>query len=626
MDAPRFYIFGVPDGFDMLDGSSQEISYFQRFYDGSTEDTKFTMHRANGIVTYSYLKYNLSSGKSRTGSFFGMSLAFSGLICNHPLKLYELFEYVYNNHILCNTSDVSNGILKPIVNSDIKAQYLITRFDERKEYIKYIEKVVLHNLGTNDVLSTAFYPLDPGFKNENQNLVVKLPLVEGLDETQLRLREENLINRFREYGYVTISPDWKPVDDGPSKEDIELAPQTILQWKELITNYQRYIIQGLGNIATVDLDDVLKYQKQTEAIINQLRNYGYNKNIAPSLPSDYEELRNQLADLHQKATAAHCGGEGTSQSTKDPVPPTPKPSLIERISANKGKIAGIAGAVVVAVVLLVLFRPKNDAPKHPRQTSYCCVESVDDSIGKALSVNDFKKATEIADTISDKGFKEEKLALIEESISKYHVNLNKEIDKLIGDKKWKDAFDKTEDYYGENAKKDELDIIRKECVDYFKGEISKITPNNYSFKATHIIKDLDSVKNYIGDDYNSLKNSIESIKSRQESTPKNTYTVELWKGNREVYNQLKSNHSRNADGKMSISTSCDIEANGIHGVVFRLVNQNGTALPLQLKDIEYQGVKCTSNTSGWIDVTSIENNATIKIKEANIVITFKKGE
>ena len=531
MVAPRFYIFGVPDGFDMLEGRGQEISYFQRFYDGSTEDTKFTSHRdSNGNVTYTFLKYNLSSGKSRTGSFFGMSLAFSGVYCNHPLRLYELFDYVYHNHILCNTPDASKGILKPIANSDIKAQYLITRFEDSKELVRFIEKVFQHNLATNDELSTSFYPLDPGFKNENQNLVVKLPLVAGLnDDTPQRSRfEESLIGRFREYGYVTISPDWKSkvIDDDNTKvpdSDVEIAPQKIVQWKDSVPNYQRFIIQGLGNLADID--------KQVEDdILSPLKKYSYNKNIAPTLQTDYEEIRNQLADLYQKASGVPKPPTGGGDGPKPPLPPN-EPSNLEKIKiwVSNHKAITIAGAAAIVVLLLVLIKPKNDDITLPYQ--YCCKETVDSLINNALSKNDFKKADSITDTIKDAIFKKQKEQFIAEQLLHYHNNLGKEIDKLIDDKKWKDAFVKAEQYFDEDAKNAKIDKIRNACLNDFNTRIEKVNGSNYSSKSSRLKQELLAVKSYVEDEnYDSLKQKLDKKQPKEDPKPKtSTYVVEFYK-------------------------------------------------------------------------------------------------
>lgn len=688
MVAPRFYIFGVPDGFDMLEGTRQEIPYFQRFYDGSTEDTKFTSHRdSNGNVTYTFLKYNLSSGKSRTGSFFGMSLAFSGVYCNHPLRLYELFDYVYHNHILCNTSDASKGILKPIANSDIKAQYLITRFEDCKEYINFVEKVFQHNLATDGMLTNSFYPLDPAFKNENQNLVVKLPLVVEFEDEEQRKQyrerfEESLIGRFREYSYVTISPDWKlQVNDKTKKPDpdVEIAPQEIVRWKDLIPDYQRYIIQGLGNLAEIDNTEALRYQKQAEVILNQLKKYSYNKNIAPSIQADYEELCNQLADLYSKAkptvtVSASPANDGTvtgggtyEQGTLCTVRAlankghsfinwieggdvvstdanytfyvtgnrtlvanfTSRPAFEGRIkewvTENKGKVASIIGAAAVLVVLLVLLRPKKEEP-HQNEPSYC--ELVSDSIQRKLNDDAFQEAKAIAQRIPNTlACRDDYINLVSEKQSRF---LNVEIDQLIGDKKWKEAFDRTELYFDEDTKNTKLDTIQSACVDDFNTQIEGLNEDNYDFKAKQLSGALDDVKNYIGDYYTLLGEKIKNKKPTSESTPKTaTYKIKLWKFDRQAFISISIN-KKHFDGSMpgaiEIEQNQDIAANSCSGgVVFCLVNKKGAACDLDSSDISCDNATIVSGFNrGWIGVNSIKDGSKITIKKANITITFTK--
>ncbi|MBR6928722.1 MAG: hypothetical protein IKH61_00685 [Bacteroidales bacterium] len=530
----------------MLEGTRQEISYFQRFYDGSTEDTKFTSHRdSNGNVTYSFLKYNLSSGKSRTGSFFGMSLAFSGVYCNHPLRLYELFEYVYQNHVLCNASDADKGILKSIADSDVKAQYLITRFEDRREHIKFIEKVFLHNLATNDVLATAFYPLDPSFKNENQNLVVKLPLVDGL-------MDETIIGRFRDYSYVTISPDWKPVETGTSPK-VEIAPQTVLQWKELIPNYQRYIIQGLGSLAYVDKDEITKYQKQTKGILGQLRKYSYNKNNVPSLETDYEELSNQLAELYQKAVDVQSGGGGETHPYTPSPTPLPTPSLWDKVKEwvdeNKVKVAGIVGAAVVLAVLLVLILPKlkSDNPEPNPVPQYCCTEDVDKGINEALDADNFMKAYESVDSIvSDITFKEARKQYIDGKLEQYHNCLGKEIDSLIEKKNWEKAVEKTNCYYNaEDKKSAKLGVLKAACLEYYDAKVKEINPDNYYNKAGPLKNELKTVVNLnlVGNEkYKEWKEEIddnakstELVGTKYEVEFYETYSTYKQKGDTPIY-------------------------------------------------------------------------------------------
>lgn len=555
MIAPRLYIFGVPDGFDMLDGSRQEISYFQRFYDGSPEDTKFTVHRdSNGTVTYTFLKYNLSSGKSRTGSFFGMSLAFSGCHCIYPLTLYILFDYVYQNHVLCDVSNPNNGILKSIANSEVKAQYLITRFEDCREHVKFIEKVFMHNLATNDVLATSFYPLDPSFKNENQNLVVNLPLVEGLTD-------DTLLNSFREYSYVTISPNWKPVlgteENTELKDIVKLAPQQVKQWKDLIPTYQRYIIQGLGNLDFTDKDEVRKYQKQTEETLNQLRKYSYNKNIAPSLQANYEELRDQLEDLYQRVVDAQNGGR--DKLPPDSIPPTPQPTpsfwdnVKEWISNNKGKVAIISGAAVL-VVLLVLFRPK----QAPAPEQYCCATDVRQCFDSQIKNEEFEKI--ILDSISDKKLVNE----LKNELGLAITRQTNRIDTLVNEAKrkedWVTAFVLSDQYFDTVKKNDKAEELRIEFDEYIVRKIDGLTGLTNSIctqRANQLLALLTSLneKHYI--DETKINKYNQRIKKIIQPVPKPTvdkYEVEFWQADSKYNPIILLSNSSNNELSLNVTT------------------------------------------------------------------------
>ena len=92
----QFYIYGVPEGFDLYGGTPDDIGYFQLYYDSSRENAKLTIHRRhNGQVVYSFLCYNLISGGGRAGAFFGMSAVFNGIYCTDTNNLYKLFEGTY---------------------------------------------------------------------------------------------------------------------------------------------------------------------------------------------------------------------------------------------------------------------------------------------------------------------------------------------------------------------------------------------------------------------------------------------------------------------------------------------------------------------------------------------------
>ena len=60
-------IYGAPYGFDLYEGSEQDLNYFQVFDNGSTEPVKMTVHRlSNNQISYNYLRYGYVTSGGRT--------------------------------------------------------------------------------------------------------------------------------------------------------------------------------------------------------------------------------------------------------------------------------------------------------------------------------------------------------------------------------------------------------------------------------------------------------------------------------------------------------------------------------------------------------------------------------
>ena len=520
MMTPRFYIFGTPEGFDMLNGTLQDVSYFQRYYDGSKENTKFSIHRtAQGSVSYVFLKYSFSDCNSRTGAFFGMALVFDNEFCAAPLQLYKLFDYVYQKHVLYH-DDSNKGFLKAINGSEVKAQFLISRFEEQQGHIEYIEKVLLVNLKKDDILSNAFYPLGPGFKNENPNLLVKMAMDGASDE--------KIVNNCRNYNYVTISPEWK----GGGEDDPEVAPQVVLRWKDRIPEYQRFIIQCLGDLKSVDKNEVKKYQNQTVGILSQLSNNKYNKNISPNIESDYKVLCEQLADLYHKVETPPL-----PPLPPEPIPPIPPSSptssfwknVNEWVVENKSKVAVMTGTVAAIVVILLLIRPK----KGNKTEQYCCVKDVTVAFNEQLKNEDFANID--LDTISlTKAGRKLKESLQQRLDSAILCQTNK-IDSLVEDaiknKNWELAFQHCDLYYDTETKNEQKKNVETACIGYLEIEIEKLDNNNYDRKAGSIKGNLNKIKNQLDEsEYDSLIGIVESKKPKDQYTlpQTDTYIVEVY--------------------------------------------------------------------------------------------------
>ena len=337
---PKFYIFGVPDGFDMLGGTSAEITYFQKFYNGSTENAKFSIHRdAKGNITYTYLRYNLSSCKSRTGSFFGMSLIFSGVYCANPLRLYELFDWVYNTYIVSD-----KGFITPVNGSkDIQARYEIARFQDKSDYIQhYIEAVLLGNIKKE--FSNEFYSIDSTFNNERPNLVVQEPMQS--------VSNERLLADLRQYNRVAVSPDWLPQtpplggyqnDSAQEAPTVVLAPEYIVSLLEYTKGYQNYIIDSLNDIGSADIDEAKAVYREVAARLTEVKTTPSSDKRVSQIIRDYTTLTEQLQNLIQKIE------EGPTPQPQSPIPPTPPTPWWKN-----PKILGITGVSLAIIITLTI--------------------------------------------------------------------------------------------------------------------------------------------------------------------------------------------------------------------------------------------------------------------------------
>lgn len=344
---PKFFIFGVPDGFDLLDGTTGYVTYFQKFYiSDSKENTRFSIHRdAKGNITYTYLKYNLSSANSRAGSFFGMSLIFQNVYCGDPLSLFKLFDMVYNTYILIDETKEKEGkaigFIRPIHgNKDIQARYdKITRFQDKRDYIQhYIENVLLANI--NDNFKNDFYLIDSSFSNEQPDLVVQEPLQS--------VSNERLLADLRQFNRVAVSPDWVPSTPPPGpngstqKQDtavrtIVLAPEVIGSLLEYTKGYQNYIIDSLNDIAAADIETANDVYKEVAASLKKVKTIPSTDKRVSQIISDYTILVEQLQNLIQKIE------EGPT-----PLPPPPMPWW------KNPKILGIMGGSVVIIIVLTI--------------------------------------------------------------------------------------------------------------------------------------------------------------------------------------------------------------------------------------------------------------------------------
>ena len=486
---PIFHIFGVPDGFDILNGTPDITPYFQRYYNGSEENTKYSIHRDNkGNITYAYLKYNLSSYQSRTGSFFGMSLTFSNEYCTDPVKLYELLNFVYANKVLGSSAD--KGLLQKIeVESKIQARYLIPNFGSAKDYIQQeIEFVLLNNI--TKLFANSFQPISVLFKNDQSHLVAQIPFADA--------NNEKILSLLHTYNRIAISPDWEPeptiIDGGSTtspEPKIVIAPETIKFYDEYVKNYQSYLIESLANVKAANINDARQGQAEIESVLKNLQSGTSTDQRLPQLISDYKALSGQFAELIQKIA--------DEQNKRPPTPPR-KPGSSTKHPIPWWKqylpyISGVAVLVIFVVLLSNIFKKDDPRKTNPNQTVTLPTNYMD-LAREALYTEDFEGA--LKQLKNEDNYRQYDL---------YDTIYAQWIASLLKDKDWNEAWQVAEDIEKTKLKEEKQSEIRNKCEKYFTDKVSKARKAN----AQEILDEINGLKfkyNKRNEHINTLKDKL----------------------------------------------------------------------------------------------------------------------
>lgn len=468
---PIFHIFGVPDGFDILNGTPDITPYFQRYYNGSEENTKYSIHRDNkGNITYAYLKYNLSSYQSRTGSFFGMSLTFSNEYCTDPVKLYELLNFVYANKVLGSSAD--KGLLQKIeVESKIQARYLIPNFGSAKDYIQQeIEFVLLNNI--TKLFANSFQPISVLFKNDQSHLVAQIPFADA--------NNEKILSLLHTYNRIAISPDWEPehtIIPSP-KLRIVIAPETIKLYDEYVKNYQSYLIESLANVKTANINDARQGQAEIESVLKNLQSGTSTDQRLPQLISDYKALSGQFAELIQK-----IADEQNRRPTTPPRKPSPSTKK-HSIPWWKRYLPYLFGVAVLVIFVVVLINSNKNPTPTDKQNHMAEARN-------HLSEGNFEKALECLKNVDNYT-----------QYGLYDSIFDPWIADLLHDNEWNDAWQVAERIEKNSLKNKKKSEILDKCEEYFTDKVN----NAQKTDAQGI---LDEIKGSI--DYNKRNEHINTL-------------------------------------------------------------------------------------------------------------------
>ena len=139
------YIYGTTIGFDITP-IDESAGYYECFYDGSTIEKKFIVSQSNNTVRYNYLRYNNIIGSGgRENSFFGLCVVFENEYVNKPYRLFQLFEYLFNQL-------VQNNKIFTIHNGKYKYKGIFNDISNDVEDLKITLKQAIQTTFSNDIV------------------------------------------------------------------------------------------------------------------------------------------------------------------------------------------------------------------------------------------------------------------------------------------------------------------------------------------------------------------------------------------------------------------------------------------------------------------------------------------
>lgn len=397
MNNPKFYIYGVPDGFNMLSGTPDEILYYQLFYDTSKRGREMRINRkANGETVYSYLIYNLVSCKGREGAFLGMSIAFSGNeYCNDPVSLKELFEGVYNEVIL--KADDKDKIIDAIDGGKAVGRFCISKFDERQDMCGKIGRIIVNNVVGE--LASSISTIDASFDNSKEGRILTLPFEAKKANINQALRNYTWVSLSSEYESIPVSPEknvpkktsgHRKAPSIASSQDL-LSVHFINELTNKVGDYKDFIIQGLKGL--VSTYDITAKRGEINHYLDTIEEYIGRQPMLEKLRDDYMSIHKELVDLEPSQQKTQLNPKEYRNSNND--------WLKKMVQKNLSKIIACAGAILVVWVLAVIFYPTEDDAKPTSAGSNKDVvvkkESSTDNFSTEFDENRFKSLLESAD-------------------------------------------------------------------------------------------------------------------------------------------------------------------------------------------------------------------------------------
>ena len=391
MNNPQFYIFGVPDGFDMYNATPERVKFFQLMYNGEyCEDRKMIIYRKddNSEVTYMYLRYNMLSFKGRPSSFLGMALTFSeGYYCTDISRLLNLFDSFY--------VALSDDVLLTKKGTVGQGRYLVRSFAEKTAVIIKMEEIVESQ--TRGWVGDCIVPMDETFHKGIYNVSRKSGLYTDT-------KSEHIIANLKTASWLFLSgreagenqqpqPPQQQVPQ-PRQQATQLRPQMPQQQQQQRPpqfqpqprqqqplqqqqppqqqqpqqrlNLQQPSHHQVDAESRRQQEDLREIKKEFD-IERNISYYKLNKTNLQKKLKKYEDFERRLYSLSH-ASSSSDGVDLNNQISSEIKRIYTCINEIERNKRIKKRVFRILGVVVIGIVMFVFF-PKSPEPVDDWKTT-----------------------------------------------------------------------------------------------------------------------------------------------------------------------------------------------------------------------------------------------------------------
>lgn len=279
MEQFDLYVHGVPVGHEIC-GCNEELDYIKGFYNHDEKvevSTLLQIDIVNGKSFYTYLrKKNVRNAEGRPGSYFGLTVSFSGRYCTNVQMLYKILDVIYKQICIDCLIKSENGVDRFLVKQISTASY------KNKNAVDYINAVFKNNIE------------NLHFDNLNGSSSSKAEEKFSLEEVDSPLFHDTLQQRR-----ILVSPEYKPAGmaynsllkkQGLIQNENERLKTTNIQQKEKIDNLSKEVERLEKELSDATESASQEYKKRLEDLQKQLKNC--------------EEEKDKLAAKIREATSA----------------------------------------------------------------------------------------------------------------------------------------------------------------------------------------------------------------------------------------------------------------------------------------------------------------------------------